>query len=242
MADERTDSIGHSLSQATENRTPQTPPSPIEATQLRIEDSEFLGAAHQTTTQQTPSSQIPATIELRSAEVSQNKSTLLSDEGQPQFDPFIFVNQQDLQSFGSSQLRKAIRSHVRRGTHLKQQRLNAASRPNLTGVKKILKRPEFETGVVSVNRASKALPLRQQQIKVHPAVIRDPNSLAPFSRVPVNDRWQDQDVETGPSSSFTSGPPAFQPSFTAPSTVTLNYPPQTISHLYVSHYQLDSSE
>ena len=97
---------------------------------------------------------------------------LQSGEQQPLFDPFIFVNEQELQQPSNTELRHAIRSHVRKGAHIKKKRLNAASKPESNNIKKILKRPPGSKNSHSTpSTESKGLPLRIQNIALASAAV-----------------------------------------------------------------------
>lgn len=211
---------------------------------MQHEDNGRFFTAHHTTPQHPYLvSHRPTTSPHEPAVGFENAPTISPEEAQRQFDPFIFVNEQDLQSSTNNDLRTAIRSHVRRGTHLKQKRLNEASRPNPKAVKRILKRPGFKSEDSAISRGSEALTLRRKH-EFTPAVASKQQtwgSAASSSRAPVDGTWEDQNL--GPAhSSITSGPFSFHPGIAVPADNTISYSMQTLPHFQVSRQQLDSSK
>jgi hypothetical protein len=243
IAYERTDSAGGPARPALEKQSLQAAASLIAANHLPNEEDEHVDATHHATPQPLPflQSQIHARSRHEPAEGVQYASALPSDNVQPQFGPFVFVNEQELQRSRKNELRKAVRSHVRKGTHLKQRRLNAASKPDPNSVKKLLKRPSLESGRPAADRTSEALPLIQQH-EFRPSVaIRDATAgrILSSSHIPISDTREMQAVEAEPST-VAPGPLAFQLSIAAPTSNMISHPMGTFSH--VSRYQLDSSE
>lgn len=163
------------------------------------------------------------------------KAHMLPPSGeQPSFDPFIFVNEQELQLSHSNELRRAIRSHVRKATHIKQRRLNAASKPGPTSTKKILKRqPDIESTHPAVNTKpndlSSGFPDRSRPLVVQEAP--DERHLV-TSHFTGGGIWE-QNPEAGPRDSI-SGPHASGHGLGAS-------PSYRDAFSQISRYQLDSS-
>jgi hypothetical protein len=121
------------------------------------------------------------------------RDQLLQAEEQQRFDHFIFVNEQELQRSRNNELRRAVRSHVRKGTHIKQKRLNAASRPNPTSVKKIVKRPpDSESSETARDTNSADVPFRPHNKLAPLSILEGPSggSLIFSSNHPINKGWK----------------------------------------------------
>jgi hypothetical protein len=174
------------------------------------------------------------------AERDQNTRQLSQDEEQQLFDPFIFVNEQELQTSRNSELRQAIRSHVRKSTHIKQRRLNAASRPDSTSVKKILKRPSgIESSHPALRMGSEGLPLRTQSRLSPSATVQASYLLLPPD-LPFDSTRREENPEADLDTTI-SEPHTFSRCLgTLSRNLIVQAPPQ--NSFQISRHQLDSSK
>lgn len=235
MTNKRTDSGGLPTYSAPENQTVQVSASTVTADPLPNKENKFLLSDHRGVTHQDPAAQVER------PQPGQSTHSLLKDEAQSTFDPFIFVNEQELHRSSNSELRRKIRSHVRRGIHMKQRRLNAASKPDSTGVKKLLRRSELESREIVASRNRPVLSFGTE-IVPRSTIIRD--QLEGHMNLSASIRTAKRPRQQGVDASMNILPsgPLSHARGDDPSTHKSSFYPKAEPLSQISRYQLDSSK